>query len=180
MHQQQFIHGIAQQVAVVAHQDEGALVGLQSDFQGVAHIQVEVVGGLIQYQQVGALPHDHGQGEAGLFAAGEGRDRAGGGIAAKIEAAQEVEDVLLPGLGAEALQVQGGAGLQIQGFELLLVKIADLAVFPAGPLARQQGQVAYQALQQGGLTGAIFTQQAVAAARAQVQLHPASVSAAAP
>ena len=172
VHQQQLVHRIAQQVAVVADQDQGALVSLQRDLKGVTHIQVEVIGGLVQHQQVGALPYHHGQCQPGLLAAGKRCDDTGGGVAAKIEAPQEVENLLLARVGAEALQVQGRAGLQVQRFQLLLIEVADGAMLPGGTFPGQQGQVAHQAFQQGGFAGAVLAQQAVAAAGSQMQLDP--------
>ena len=54
-------------------QHHGALVFLQRHCQRLAHLQVQVVGGFVQQQQVGAQVRHQRQGQARLFAAGERR-----------------------------------------------------------------------------------------------------------
>ena len=95
MHQQQFLYGVAQHVTVVTDQQNGAFVGLQGNFHGVAHVQVQVVGRLVQHQQIGPLPNHHGQGETRFLAAGERCDRTGGTVTAKVETTEKIENFLL-------------------------------------------------------------------------------------
>jgi hypothetical protein len=51
--------------------------------------QVEVVGRLVEQQQVRALPHDHAQHEPRLFAAAHRADRLMDHVATEIEGAKE-------------------------------------------------------------------------------------------
>ncbi len=108
-----------------------------------------MVGGLVQHQQIGPLPDDQRQCQAGFFTAGEGGDGLCGAVPAKVEATEEVENLLFSCLGAEALYMQRGAGGQVQRFQLLLVEIAGAAVFAGLACAIEQWQAANQALQQG-------------------------------
>ena len=93
--QPQLVGGRAQQVAVVRDDDQRAVVVLQRLGQRLAHLDVEVVGRLVEQQQVGLLPHEQRQREPRLLAAGEAADRLRRHVAAKIEAAEEVAQLLL-------------------------------------------------------------------------------------
>ena len=68
--------------------------------------------------------------------------------------------------------MQGGARLDIQCFQLLLVKVADMAVFTGGSITGQERQFTDQAFQECRFARAVFAQQAVAAAGAQLQIDP--------
>ena len=46
---------------------------------------------------------------------------------------EKIEDFLFPRVWTQALQVQCGAGLHVQCFQLLLVKITDAQMLPYGP-----------------------------------------------
>ena len=59
----------AQQVAVVRHEHERAFELRQRDRQRLARFQVEVVGRLVEEQEVGPLPHDQRQREPRFLAA---------------------------------------------------------------------------------------------------------------
>ncbi len=76
---------------------ERALELGQGDGQRLARLQVEVVGRLVEQQQVRALPDDERQREARLLAAGEILDAAGRHVAREVEAAEEVAQILLAG-----------------------------------------------------------------------------------
>jgi hypothetical protein len=56
---QEAVRGAAQQVPIVAHQHRAGEFE-QRQFQGAAHLQVEVVGRFVQHQHVGALPDQRG------------------------------------------------------------------------------------------------------------------------
>ena len=64
-------HGDVQEVAVVRDQDEGIRISAQVLFEPVARFQVEVVGGLVEQQQVRLFEQQFGQRDAHLPAAGE-------------------------------------------------------------------------------------------------------------
>src|ERR1035441_8810248 len=66
-----FAHGDVEEVAVVGNQHVRVRVGGEILFQPVAGFQVEVVGGLVEEQQVGFLQEKFGQRDAHLPAAGE-------------------------------------------------------------------------------------------------------------
>ena len=68
---QQLAHGHVQEVAVVRDQHEGVRVGFEIPLQPVAGFQVEVIGGLVEQQQVGFFEQQLGQRDAHLPAAGE-------------------------------------------------------------------------------------------------------------
>ena len=65
---------LADQVAIVADQQHGARVGPQRVLQHVAALQVEMVGRLVEHQQVDRVDHDLRQRQAGALAAGEVTD----------------------------------------------------------------------------------------------------------
>ena len=50
---EQLAHGDVEEIAVVGDQHKGVRVGLQIAFQPVAGFQVQVIGGLVEQQQVG-------------------------------------------------------------------------------------------------------------------------------
>jgi hypothetical protein len=63
-------------VAVVRDEDHAAFVVLQREGQRFAHFEVEVVGRLVEQQQVGLGADQQGQRQARFLAAGEGFDGA--------------------------------------------------------------------------------------------------------
>ena len=63
------------EVAVVADQDQGAVVVGQHLFQQVQRLHVEVVGGLVEHQQVGGAGQRPGQQQPVALAAGEAGHR---------------------------------------------------------------------------------------------------------
>ena len=68
---------------------------LQRHGQSLAHFQIQVVRGLVQQEQVGSLPRDHGQRHASFFATGKRPDGTQSFIAMKIKAAKEIPYTLL-------------------------------------------------------------------------------------
>ena len=82
-------------MAIVRDEDEGARVIGERFGERLAHLDVEVVRGLVEEQQVGLAPDDECQREPRLLAAGEGADRAHRMVAADIEAAEEIAQPLL-------------------------------------------------------------------------------------
>ena len=133
---------------------------LQGHGQCQAHLQVQVVGRFVEQQQVGPLPGNQRQGQAGLFAAGEVQHRFVDARTAKIETAKEVAQGLLALGGGQALQVQQGAGLAVQRIELVLGKVAHHQVLAAHQASGQRLQLAGQVLDQGRFAGAVGAQQA--------------------
>jgi hypothetical protein len=80
---------------VVAHQHHRALELVEGDAQRLARRQVEVVGRLVEEQQVGPLPDQHRQHQPRLLAARERADRLRHHLADEAERAEEVAQLLL-------------------------------------------------------------------------------------
>jgi hypothetical protein len=74
-HQPELVAHRAQQRPVVADQHHRALELVQGHASASRVDQVEVVGRLVEQQQVGPLPDDHAQHQARLLAAAHGADR---------------------------------------------------------------------------------------------------------
>src|SRR5690606_34689420 len=96
---------------------------LQRQRERVAHLQVEVVGRLVEQQQVGSLPDQDGQRKARLLATGERtagrgrrRGRTTGPVTAKIEAAEVVAQLLLTHRGVQPQHVLQRRFVRAQGF----------------------------------------------------------------
>src|SRR5690606_9759568 len=90
--------------------------------------------------------------------------------AVKIEATEEVAQLLLAGLWRQPGQVQQRAGLGVETVELVLGEITDRQVFAGFQLAGDQWQRPGQGLDQGRLAGTIGAEYADARARRQLQL----------
>src|SRR5690606_1260075 len=121
-----------------------------------------------QQQQVGFLPGNNGQGQPRLFTAREAFDRAQCFITMKAKTAQIVAQALFRLLGTQALQVQQGAGFQIQGIQLMLGKVANGQMLALGALSGKLSGTLRQGFDQGGLAGAIGAKQTQTAAGTQV------------
>ena len=116
------ICGGAQQVTVVGDHHHGPFEALQRHGQGVAHLQIQVVGRFIQQQQVRLLPGDEGQYQPRFFTTGEGGHLVEGLVAVKAEAAEIVAQLLLCFVRREAGQMIEGGVVQTQGLQLMLAK----------------------------------------------------------
>ncbi len=143
---------------------------LQRQGQRQAHVQVQVVGGFVQQQQVGLLPGDQRQRQPGLLATGEIQHHLVAARTAEVEAAEEVTQTLLALAGGDALQVQQRTGLGVQGIELVLGEVADGQVLAALQAAAKGFQLGGQGLDQGRLAGAVGAEQTDARTRRQLQL----------
>ena len=73
----------------------GPFEALQRHGEGVAHLQIQVVGRFIEQQEVGLLPGDQRQHQSRFFAAGEGGHLVERLVTVKTEAAQIVAQLLL-------------------------------------------------------------------------------------
>ena len=94
-----------EQVAIVRDDDEAAFEIDQCLRERLAHLDVEMVRGLVEEQQVGTLPHDEGEGETRLLAARKARYLLRHLVAAEIEAAEIVAEELLALARREAFEV---------------------------------------------------------------------------
>ena len=112
-------------MAVVRDDDQRAVVVLQRLGQRFAHLDVEVVGRLVEQQKVRALANDQREREARLLAARQALDRRRRHVAAEVEAAEEVAQILLARRGLDALQMPQRRLVDAQRFDLMLREIAD-------------------------------------------------------
>ena len=100
--------------AVVGDEDDGGVEVAQVALQPLQRGDVEVVGRLVEQQQVGPGRQRPRQRGAGQLAAGEGRERALGLLAAEAEAAQHGEDAVAPAVAAAVLEPLLGGGVGVQ------------------------------------------------------------------
>ena len=66
---------LVEEIAIVRHRDDGAGIVLQKALQPCHRFGVEMVGRLVEQQQVRALQQQAAQRDAAALAAGQGRDR---------------------------------------------------------------------------------------------------------
>ena len=98
---------VVEEVPIVGHGEHGAGVLGQVLLQPEHALGVQVVGGLVEQQQVGLLQQQPGERDPALFAAGEGRDvRVAGRGAQRIHRLLEL-GVEVPGVGGVDLLLQG-------------------------------------------------------------------------
>ncbi len=144
--------------------DERAVVVLQRLGQRLAHLDVEVVGRLVEDQQVRPLPHQQRQREPRLLAAGKAPDRRAHHVAAEIEAAEEVAQLLLARRRLEPRQVPQRRLVRAQLLDLVLGEVADLQRLRGEALARARRERPGDALQQRRLARAVGAEEADAVA----------------
>ncbi len=103
-----------QEPAVVGDEDDRGIEIAQVALQPLQRGDVEVVGGLVEQQQVGSARQRPRQRGPGQLAAGEGRELPLGLLAAEAEAAQDGEDAVAPAVAAAVLEplLSGGVGAQ--------------------------------------------------------------------
>ena len=91
---------VVEEVAIVGHRDHGALVGLEVPLEPGHRLGVEVVGRLVEQEQVGRREEQAAERDAAALAAGEGRHVAVAlGQAERVHRAVE-RLVEAPGVGA--------------------------------------------------------------------------------
>ncbi len=91
---------VVEEVAVVGDGDDGALVVAQVMFEPCHGLGVEVVGGLVEQEDIGFGEQEPGEGDAALLPAGENLDgriggRAAQGVHGDFEVAVQVPGVVL-------------------------------------------------------------------------------------
>ena len=169
-YQQEAVGGGFEQATVVRDDNQRALKTLQCERECVAHVQIEMVGRFVQQQQIRLLPHNHCQRQPRLFAAGKRFGFLQGGIADKVEAAEEVADFLFAHVGAEFLDVPQRTLVGTQGVELVLGEITDIELVRADNPAGQDIQFARQRFDKGRFAAAVYPQKAVTRAAFQRQV----------
>ena len=103
-----------QEPAVVRHQHDGGVERLQMRFQPLERLDVEVVGGLVEQQQVGIAGQRAGQRRARELAAAEGLQAAVHVRVAEAEPVQRAVDALAPGVAARVLEPRLGARVRVE------------------------------------------------------------------
>lgn len=78
----------AEEVLVVTHHHQATFEVVQRDNKSIYCVEIEMVSGLIEQQDVGLLPSDNGEGDAGLLTTGEEVHRSEGHVAADTEATE--------------------------------------------------------------------------------------------
>ena len=142
----------------MAHEHDGAVKAGEGVGERLARGQVKVVGRLVEQQQGGALPHEHGEHEARFFAAAHLPRRLQRHVAGKVETAEEAAQrrfaggvsVFQPKAARELLHVLQGAGGGVQRVQRVLREVADGEVFALAHAARQQRQGAGDGFDEGG------------------------------
>ncbi|MNJ46401.1 hypothetical protein D3C77_415290 [compost metagenome] len=157
------------EIAVVRHQDQGAVVAFEQLFQLLQRVHVEVVGRLVEDQQIGGLGQGARQQQAVALAARQGGDgllqlgfleQEVLGVGGDVHGAAAHQDAVAA---ARRQRVpQGHVGLQPLA-RLVEVEGFEVGAHAHGALVR--GQFAQQHLDQGGLARAVGADdgQAVAA-----------------
>ena len=95
---------LVDEVEVVGDEQDGALGFLQGEVEGVAGFEVEVVGGLVEYEDVGLLQHELAEEEAGGLAAGERIGHLHALFAAEEHATEDAANVFLGGVLVELIE----------------------------------------------------------------------------
>jgi hypothetical protein len=104
-------------------QDHGTRIGFQGIDQGLAHVQIKMVGGLIQQQYVRSTPRDQGKRQTRTLTAGEAFHRLEGPVAGKVPATEPVAQCLARGLRRAFGKVLVGAVPGTQAFNRVLGEI---------------------------------------------------------
>ena len=151
-------------------QHHGARVGQQGILQDVATREVEVVGGLVQDQQVDRDGQCLGQGQTGLLAARQVAHPTVDGIAAESEGGQIGPRVATvhPHTG-HRLELLEHSALVVEHLGLELIEVGQIDVGAPDDLPGQRGHIAGQEPHKGGLAGAVRTDQSHLAAPLHVE-----------
>ena len=168
--QQESVAHRPQQRAVVRDQHQAALVSGEGARQRVTHLEIEVIGGLVQQQQVRSSADDHRQRQARALAAGEGADRRVRHRAAEVEVAEVAAQLEFACRGFEVREVlqRGFVGPQL--LELVLGEIAGHEAITLDPSPVQGRQLAGDRLDQRGLASTVRAQQSESRPRRQGEL----------
>ncbi len=162
---------VADEVGVVAHEHDRARPVPQALGDGDPRAGVEVVGGLVEEEQVVAAGHEDAEGELGLLAAGEGAGVLVDLVAGQPHRADDLAEHRV-GTGRDLLaQVLHDRAAGVDALVLLRVVAGDHVVAD-DDLALVGLAVAGQHPQQRGLAGAVepHDQQALAALDEQVDV----------
>ena len=128
-----------EEIAVVGNQDECARVLEERVFEDILRIHVEMVGGLVEYQEIGGSEEEFGEGETCLLATGEHLHLLVDVLLVEEETAEDVAD-----FGADVAECDVVDGLEdrlfgVEHSRLILCIVAHLDI---GAEAERAGIVA--------------------------------------
>ena len=141
----------ADEVNVVADENQGSLVVFECSDEGVDAAHVEMGGGLIHEQEVGGLQEHADEGEAAFFATAEDGDEFEDIVTTKQEGAEEGARQLLAGAAGQIHGRLKHGVLHVQSVAAILGEVAELGVVSGFDLAALRSEHAREELQQGGL-----------------------------
>ncbi len=151
------------QIVIVRHQQHRSLVALKRDIERVDGFEIEVVGGLIEDEDVGLGENQLAEDEACLFAAGESLGLLFAFFAAEQHLAEDAADLFDVGGRVPAMEPLGNREAVLDGRAHILWKVANLRFVSPEDGARvereflfgEAGIVCQQAFEQGGFAGAV-------------------------
>ena len=118
--------GFFDQVLVVGDEEDGAFVLLDGLVEGVDALEVEVVRGFVEDEDVGLLQHDLAEEQTGGFASGECVGLLEAFFAVEEHLAEDAADVFLGGLRVELVEPVAGRHAELDGALVVLGEVADL------------------------------------------------------
>ena len=117
-------------VVVVRDEQNGAIVFLQRDIQRVDGLEVKVVRGLVEHENIGLLQHQLAENDSRGFAAGKRFRRLQRVVAAEKHLAEQAAQLLLRRHRIELVQPLDHRGAFDDGVRMILREIADERVVP--------------------------------------------------
>ena len=161
------------EVTVVGHKQGGAVVGHQGVLEHLLGRDVQVVGGLIQYQQVAGGEQHQGQGQPGLFPPGQLAHLLEHGVVTEAEVAQQAPHLGLGPVGHRLEEGVDHAAGEVEGLGLVLLEVAGHHVVFAQPrMALLRLLQPHDQSQQGGFAGPVRPHEGDAIAALHLQAGP--------
>ena len=155
-------------VAVVGDIEDGAVIGVEGIFQNLSGDDVQVVGRLIEDEQICLGEHELGKGYTALFSAGELADQLEDVVAGEEEGGQKVPHL---GVGHGRIGVGNLFKDRVAIVEdvVLLVIVSDVDIGAQADMALVLPQKTVQDLQDGGLARSVVADQGDMFAAADVE-----------
>ena len=156
-------HGAVEEIAVVRHQQHRAGIVVDHLFQQIERFEIEIVGRLVEHQQVRRFGQRARQREPAALAAGQRRDRRSGLLRREQEILHVADDVAR--LPADEHRVAAPAGQRVAHRRIRIERLAALVerrhlqVDAERDLALVRRELAGQHLQQRRLAGAVRSDQ---------------------
>ena len=156
---QQPVDDTVQEITVVRHDQQGARVVRQGLLKDLAGGDVQVVGRLVEHQQVGLGQHQLGERHAALLAAAEAADSLQHLVAREQKAAQMASHLALRPIRRHLPHlVEHGVARPQAGQFLVVIRHGDVAASAQDAVVGRF--LAHQQAQQGALAGTIGPRQA--------------------